>query len=200
MNYIFWAAILVVAALLFMLFKQPYRGPEPMESDEMNQLFPRRERMKVKRDSGFTLIEVLIVVAIIAILAALSIPNLLRAKMSANETSAIGSLRTLNTACIAYATSYGQFPSSLANLGGTTGTATSAAADLIDPILAAGQKSGYTFGYGYASGGQSYTITATPISVGTSGQRAFFTNETGVIRFDASGVSGSAGATSTPIG
>jgi type IV pilus assembly protein PilA len=159
----------------------------------------RGEQMKVnKRNKGFSLIEVLIVVAIIAILAALSIPNLLRAKMSANETSAIGSLRTLNTASIAYATSYGQYPGSLMNLGPASGTATSSSADLIDSVLSAGVKNGYVFAYTAGASNQSYTITATPITVGTTGQRMFFTNQTGVIRFDLNG--SGASANSTPLG
>jgi type IV pilus assembly protein PilA len=152
------------------------------------------------KQKGFSLIELLIVVAIILIIAAIAIPNLLRAKMAANEASAVGSLRTVNTSCVAYSTSYGTFPSALSNLGpiASGGTASSTSADLIDSVLSAGTKSGYTFTYTAANSNQTYTLTATPISAGQTGQRMFFTDQSGVIRANVTG----AGATvaSTPIG
>src|SRR5438309_12092922 len=97
------------------------------------------------KQKGFSLIELLIVVAIILIIAAIAIPNLLRAKIAANQASAVGSLRTLHTACIAYSTSYGTFPSALTNLGplASSGPASSTSADLIDSVLSGGTKSGY---------------------------------------------------------
>ena len=152
------------------------------------------------KQKGFSLIELLIVVAIILIIAAIAIPNLLRAKIAANQASAVGSLRTLNTACIAYSTSYGQYPAALTNLGpiASGGTATSTSADLIDSVLAAGSKSGYTFIYTAGASNQSYTITATPITAATTGQSMYFTDQSGVIRVDTSGAGAS--ATSTPIG
>jgi len=145
-----------------------------------------------RQQKGFSLIELLIVVAIILIIAAIAIPNLLRSKMVANEASAVGSLRTINTACIEYSTTYGGYPGALTNLGPAT-PATSTSADLIDSVLATGTKSGYTFANGNVL---AYAITANPTNRGTTGQRGFFTNQTGVIRADATTA---ATATSTPI-
>src|SRR3974390_3391482 len=99
----------------------------------------------MKKQKGFSLIELLIVVAIILIIAAIAIPNLLRSRMAANEASAVGSIRTLNTASVTYNSTYGNgFPPSLATLGGT-GTVSCNNAELIDIVLAGGTKSGYTF-------------------------------------------------------
>ena len=141
------------------------------------------------RQGGFSLIELLIVVAIILIIAAISVPNLLRSRMAANEASAVGSLRTINTACITYSTTFGGFPSSLASMG-TSGAASSTSADLIDNVLASGTKTGYTFTYtaGAVAGGviPVYTVTASPIVAGQTGQRYFFTDQSAVIRFNVS--------------
>ena len=125
------------------------------------------------RQKGFSLIELLIVVAIILIIAAIAIPNLLRSKMAANEASAVGSLRSLNTACVTYSTSYGGFPASLTVLGGEgSGTApTSTSSQLIDNVLEAGVKSGYNFTF---SAGKAdavgnidyYIINANPVNPG----------------------------------
>jgi hypothetical protein len=112
----------------------------------------------------------------------------------------VGSLRTLNTACIAFSTSYGQFPAALTNLGpiGSGGTASSTSADLIDSVLAAGTKSGYVFTFTAGGSNQSYSITATPITAATTGQNMYYTDQSGVIRVDTSGTG--ATVTSTPIG
>ena len=170
---------------------------------DLNRMAQRLLKMGAQmqnKQKGFSLIELLIVVAIILIIAAIAIPNLLRSKIAANQASAVGSLRTLNTSCIAYSTSYGQFPAALTNLGpiASGGTASSTSADLIDSVLAAGSKSGYTFKFTAGSANQSYTITATPITAATTGQNMYFTDQSGVIRVDTSGAG--AGASSTPIG
>jgi type IV pilus assembly protein PilA len=154
-----------------------------------------------KRQKGFSLIELLIVVAIILIIAAMAIPNLLRSKMSANEASAVGSLRTLNTAAITYSTTYGGYPGTLTNMGPAT-AATSTSADLIDSVLASGTKSGYSFTWSKGatdSNGNvlTYAVNADPNARGTTGQRSFYTDQSGVIR---SNTTGTASATSTPIG
>ncbi len=157
------------------------------------------------KQKGFSLIELLIVVAIILIIAAIAIPNLLRSKMAANEASAVGSLRSINTACVAYSTSYGQYPPGnvLTTLGPPAAGAQASAtnADLVDSVLASGTKSGYVFTYaGVAGAGgltQTYTVIANPQVQGTTGQRFFFTDQTGVIRAD---TAQQATAASTPIG
>ena len=153
------------------------------------------------REKGFSLIELLVVVAIIMVIVAIAIPNLLRTRMTANETSAVGSLSALNTACITYLTIYGGYPPSLASLG-PGNPATSTSADLIDSVLSSGAKSGYNFAYSVgpkdASGRVNvYAITAEPSSPGSTGQRSFYTDQSAVIRAN---TGGPADVTSTPIG
>jgi type IV pilus assembly protein PilA len=156
----------------------------------------------IKRQKGFSLIELLIVVAIILIIAAIAIPNLLRSRMAANEASAVGSIRTMNTAAISFSSTYGDgFPPDITSIG-TTGAAPVSCtnAQLIDSVLTLGTKSGYTFKVlpgkvavattpancttGFSDG---YGVIATPVTVGTTGQRSFCSDASGVIRYDATG-------------
>lgn len=158
----------------------------------------------MRKDShGFSLIELLIVVAIILIIAAIAIPNLLRSRIAANQASAVGSLRTLNTANITYASTYNTgYASAMSYLSPPAGTAmpTSTAAGLVDSVLASGTKSGYTFSYtpSTSAAGRTdlYSFNADPVTPGTTGTNHYFTDQSGVIRQNSTAA---ASASDSPI-
>jgi prepilin-type N-terminal cleavage/methylation domain-containing protein len=145
------------------------------------------EGQNMKKNAGFTLIELMIVVAIIAIIAAIAIPNLLRSRMQSNESSAIGNLRTINGSEVAYHAANSQYAVAFDDL-------TTATPPFLDGNWAAA-KSGYMFTLGGAV--QNFTANADPATVGTTGNRYFYTDSSGVIRF---ATGGAATAASTPIG
>jgi len=142
---------------------------------------------------GFSLIELLIVIAIILVIAAIAIPNLLQGRASANEASAVGSMHAIKTAEIGYFNAYPTigYAATLANLGGappcTPGQATACLLDdfLASAIPGTGGKSGYVFSAAGLAGGSlnsGYVAGSIPVTFGHSGFHLFCANEDGVIR------------------
>ena len=134
---------------------------------------------------GFTLVEIMIVVAIIALLAAIAIPNLLRARHNANETAAISGLRTISAACESFraAQTPTTYPAALAALG-----LPASDPPYIDDLLAAAidaghARQGYFYAYNRVNANQ-YNCTATPAVSGTTGTRVFFVDESGIVRLN----------------
>ncbi|MBG99994.1 MAG: pilin, type IV [Solibacterales bacterium] len=138
--------------------------------------------MKPRKRNGFTIIELLIVIAIILIIAAVAIPKLTQARRSAFEMAAIRTLQTLNTAQVQYFSTYGRFAQTLLELGPSSGNAppTATASDLIGEDLSTGLKSGYVFTMVGTPRG--YTINADPQVFEVTGSRSFYTDHTNLIR------------------
>lgn len=153
----------------------------------------------MRTQRGFTLMELMIVVALILIIAAIAIPSMIDSKISANEASAVGSIRAINTAEVSYQATYGGYADSLANLGGAEPCKKSAeTACLLDQSLAGGSKSGYKFvaNGGNLSGGEntSYLVAAAPEVFERTGKRIFCSSDKNVIRVDLN----SSGSTTPP--
>jgi prepilin-type N-terminal cleavage/methylation domain-containing protein len=146
--------------------------------------------------NGFSLIELLVVVAVIMILAAIAIPNFIRSRMATNEASAVQSLRNIATAQIVYSTTYGiGFATALPNLSGNGVLVDQNNAGLIDQVLASGLKSGYIFTLTVITTDslgkvQAYSVTGDPQVSGSTGLRHFYTDQTSVIRVNSSVTAG----------
>jgi type IV pilus assembly protein PilA len=134
-----------------------------------------------RRSRGFSLIELLIVIAIILIILTVALPKLGRARMYAQETAALKAIQSIHTAQVQYASQFGRFATSLAELGPpASGQPNVAASDLIPSDLATGEKQGYRF---TLTGNQAgYTINAIPVAYGTTGSRTFFSDQSMVVR------------------
>ncbi len=153
-------------------------------------------------ETGFSLIELLVVVAVILIIAAIAIPNFIQSKMRANEAAAVQNLRNITTGEVIYSTTYSiGYSADLPSLGGTGAIVSSTSAQLIDEVLAAGKKSGYSFTYvalttDALGNVTSYSINADPIVPGYTGIRHFYTDQGALIRVNDSAT---AGQTDNPL-
>jgi type IV pilus assembly protein PilA len=174
------------------------------------QLFNQNETLK--RERGFSLIELLIVVAIILIIVAIAIPDLLKSRQAANQASAVASIRTINSAEVTYASTYNTgYSFTLSALDGS-GVATMASAGLIDSIVASGQKSGYFFYYvacpsppaandgtmanGACATVATYQVSGNPTGGLGAGGNFYYSDASGVIRQNTNAY---AGPTNSPL-
>ncbi len=148
----------------------------------------------MRKQKGFSLIELLIVVAIILIIAALAVPNFLRSRIVANESAAVAAVRIVTSAQISYSSTYPSvgFANTLTALGGPNcNPPSSTSACIIDDPLAAGQRSGYNFVLANVSGtpASTYNVIATPSAYNSSGTKYFCANEDSILRYSFSVIS-----------
>jgi type IV pilus assembly protein PilA len=160
---------------------QPYYAPAPKKSNaKMIWLI-------------VAAVAIIPLIAVVLIVAAIAIPNLLRARIAANEASAVGSVRTINTAASAYQAQFHHYPEGLGSMGpAVAGVSPEFGAGLIDNTLASGKKSGYVFTYHgldtkHDGTLDDYEVSACPERKNTTGVKCFYSDSTGVIRFSSSG-------------
>jgi len=137
--------------------------------------FMRRTRVR-RNSSGFSLIELLIVIAIILIIVGIAVPKFNVARMNANEVAVINEVRTIHAAQAQYLSQFGRFATTLAELGPpASGGPGPQAADLIPQVLAAGEKDGYVFTM--TATPQGYSVSAVPKTYNTTGRRTFYSDQ-----------------------
>lgn len=148
----------------------------------VNRMLLRLQRRRA-RQRGFSLIELLIVIAIILIILSIALPQMSKSRMNAQEMAAIREVQTINQAQIQYQSQFGQFATSLSQLGppASTGAAEGPeAAGLIPASLASGSASGYNFTI--TPNAQGYGISAVPKQFGSTGRRTFYSDQSGITR------------------
>ncbi|MDK1021396.1 MAG: type II secretion system protein [Candidatus Hydrogenedentes bacterium] len=142
----------------------------------------------MQETKGFTLIELMIVITIMSIIAAIALPSLLRTRMTANEGSAIGSMRTISSAQQQFqSAAIMPFPSGMGQYAPDVATLAAQVPPFIDPVLGGGNKQGFNFTTvgGGVDGGPSFVANGVPLAPGASGNRAFFADESGLITYAA---------------
>jgi type IV pilus assembly protein PilA len=173
-----------------------YAAPDPNAAQAPPQQYYAAAPSKTSAKTIWLIVgavAILPAIAIVLIIAAIAIPNLLRARIAANEASALGSVRTINTAAVAYQAQFKHYPEGLASMGSpVAGVSPEYGAGLIDNTLASGKKTGYVFRYRGIDSKRSgtlddYELTACPEKRNTTGVRCFYSDSTGIIHYSISG-------------